>query len=320
MAETKIRASQQIEFDDNIDINNKKLINVATPTNPADVANKAYVDNLLGNADAFVYKGVIDCSTNPNYPAADCGHSYKVSVGGKIGGASGKAVGVGDLLICTVDGTAAGTQATVGDNWNVIPANASTGAVTSNSTSVTDNAIVRMDGGTGAVIQTSNATIDDNGSINIPAGQKFKIGGSNLAPADIGAEPALTKGNITENGSSVLTITGGTNAVVGGGVTIQVKTANGSQAGVLSAADWSTFNGKLGAASRVIREVPTGLMNGSNTVFTLGNTPISGTEEVFKRGLLMNAGAGNDYTISGNTITFARAPISTDVILVNYWK
>lgn len=60
-------------------------------------------------------------------------------------------------------------------------------------------------------------------------------------------EPTLTKGNLTETTSSVLTITGGTNAVIGSGTTLQVKQASGSQAGYLSSTDWSTFNNKQAA-------------------------------------------------------------------------
>jgi len=76
---------------------------------------------------------------------------------------------------------------------------------------------------------------------------------------------------------------------------------------------------------RSYRVVPTGTVNGSNAVFTLAANVISGTEEVFKNGILMNAGAGNDYTITygaTTTITFLTAPSAassyTDVILVNY--
>lgn len=68
----------------------------------------------------------------------------------------------------------------------------------------------------------------------------------------------------------------------------------------------------------VCREVPAGIINGTNAVFTLSNTPTANTEQVFLNGILQNVGAGNDYTISGNTITFAIPPIVTDVILVNY--
>jgi hypothetical protein len=54
-------------------------------------------------------------------------------------------------------------------------------------------------------------------------------------------------GNITESTSSVLTITGGSNAVLGTGATIQVKQATSAQSGYLSNTDWSTFNNKQAA-------------------------------------------------------------------------
>lgn len=84
---------------------------------------KTYVDSLIAASDAVVYKGAIDCSANPNFPAADAGHLYVVSAPGKIGGSAGVTVEAGDTLICKADGTAAGTQAAVGANWNVLQTN-----------------------------------------------------------------------------------------------------------------------------------------------------------------------------------------------------
>lgn len=78
---------------------------------------------VAGLGDALTYRGAIDASGNPNYPAADAGHTYKISVAGKIGGASGATVQVGDAAICTADGTAAGTQAAVGASWTIIQSN-----------------------------------------------------------------------------------------------------------------------------------------------------------------------------------------------------
>ena len=83
----------------------------------------AAISGIGGAVDAMVYKGAIDCSANPNYPAADAGDTYKISVAGKIGGSSGVVVEVGDMVICQTDATAAGNQATVGSNWNVLQAN-----------------------------------------------------------------------------------------------------------------------------------------------------------------------------------------------------
>lgn len=70
----------------------------------------------------------------------------------------------------------------------------------------------------------------------------------------------------------------------------------------------------------VIRETPTGSINGSNTTFTLANTPILNTETVYLNGLLQEPGAGNDYTISGVTITMLSAPATGDRLRVNYQK
>lgn len=90
---------------------------------PSQKAVKTYIDALLPLLDALVLKGSIDCSGNPNFPAAECGYVYKVSVSGKLGGASGLNVLVGDLAICLVDGTPSGDYATVGSKWTVIQSN-----------------------------------------------------------------------------------------------------------------------------------------------------------------------------------------------------
>lgn len=70
--------------------------------------------------------------------------------------------------------------------------------------------------------------------------------------------------------------------------------------------------------AHVVREVPTGTINGVTVAFTLAATPISGKEEVYLNGLLQNVGGANDYTISGATITFNTAPATGDVLLVSY--
>jgi len=79
-------------------------------------------------------------------------------------------------------------------------------------------------------------------------------------------------------------------------------------------------SGGLVSSNFVDKEVPSGSINGSNTAFTLANTPTSGTEHVYLNGLLLRSGAGNDYTISGTTITLATAPLSGEFICVSYRK
>jgi hypothetical protein len=124
---------------------------------------KAYVDGIVAAQDAMVFKGVIDCSGNPNYPAgsgspdsANRGDTYRISVAGKIGGASGTNVEVGDMIICLTDGVPAGNQATVGAYWGIIQANID-GAVTGPA-SVTDSFITAFDGSTGKLIKSAGGT------------------------------------------------------------------------------------------------------------------------------------------------------------------
>lgn len=90
---------------------------------PTEKAVKTYVDALLDAANAMQFKGTIDCSANPNYPAASAGHIYVVSVAGKIGGASGPDVEAGDWAICKTDSTSSGNHATVGAQWGIVQFN-----------------------------------------------------------------------------------------------------------------------------------------------------------------------------------------------------
>jgi hypothetical protein len=76
----------------------------------------------------------------------------------------------------------------------------------------------------------------------------------------------------------------------------------------------------MAPADFVTRETPTGTVNGVNATFTLVNTPIANTEAVFLNGLLQEPGAGNDYTISGATITMLNIPATGDRLRVNYQK
>ncbi len=101
--------------------------------------------------DAMVFKGVIDASSNPNYPAGERGETYKISVAGKIGGASGLNVEIGDAIICLDDGTSAGTQAAQGSHWTILQGNID-GAVTGPA-SATDEYAAVADGTSGRLIK-----------------------------------------------------------------------------------------------------------------------------------------------------------------------
>lgn len=102
-----------------------------------------------------------------------------------------------------------------------------------------------------------------------------------------------------------------TNFVAGTGVTLTHAEANGRNDITIDVAASSSFADS---------ETPSGTVNGVNDTFTLANTPTAGTVRLYVNGMRQNVGAGNDYTISGGTITFESAsiPETGDVILADY--
>lgn len=92
--------------------------------NSTRAASTAYVDAGIAAAVAGLldFKGNTDASANPNYPVALKGDTYYISVAGRIGGASGKVVDVGDAYIANAD-NAGGTEAAVGTSWFVLEHN-----------------------------------------------------------------------------------------------------------------------------------------------------------------------------------------------------
>lgn len=64
-------------------------------------------------------------------------------------------------------------------------------------------------------------------------------------------------------------------------------------------------------------ETPSGTKNGSNTIFTIGNSPSPVSSlKVYRNGQRLRI--TEDYTFSGTTITFVVPPESDDVLLVDY--
>lgn len=107
---------------------------VPTPAGSTDATNKSYVDTAdsglqtqINNLATTVAEGIktptdINCSGNPNYPASTKGDSYRVTAAGKIGGASGVDVEIGDLIVCKTT-SSAGTHASVGANFYIVQGN-----------------------------------------------------------------------------------------------------------------------------------------------------------------------------------------------------
>lgn len=104
--------------------------------------------------------------------------------------------------------------------------------------------------------------------------------------------------------------------------TIWLCTSN--QGGTLgsTAITWQQIPTSAGLTNTnfVDKEIPSGAINGSNTAFTLANTPVAGSEHVYINGALAESGAGNDYTISGASITMLYALATGEKLRVSYRK
>jgi len=134
-----------------------------------------------------------------------------------------------------------------------------------NLTEATSN-ILTITGGTGSVIgsgtsiEIQQATTSTSGYLSSTDWNTFNS-----------KQSALTFGNLTETTSSILTITGGSGAVIGSGTTIAVAQANTSTNGFLSSTDWNTFNNKIGG-SGTTNDIPLFTASG-----TIGDSVISQT-------------------------------------------
>ncbi len=137
------------------------------------------------------------------------------------------------------------------------------------------------------------------------------------------------------DGSNPFVLTRSTDAdssaeVTGGMFTfVNEGTLNADTGWVLSTNDPITLNttslsftqfSSAGVVIFVDGETPSGTVDGVNDTFTLANTPTSGSVHVYKNGIRQRSGAGNDYTISGGTITFlaGNLPQTGDILLADY--
>ena len=101
------------------------------------------------------------------------------------------------------------------------------------------------------------------------------------------------------------------------GTTISFITAPLTDSKILVDYDINAGNYATGSASFIDNETPTGLVNSSNTTFTLISAPITGSLMLFRDGQLLTGG-GADYTLTTNSIEFVSAPTTGSVLLAFY--
>lgn len=163
----------------------------------------------------------------------------------------------------------------------------------------------------------TNTEIAANAAI---AYSKLDLTGS-IVNADIAAGAAIadTKlATISTAGKVANSATTGTASAVAD--TLVLRDANGRAkfADPAAAADAAT---KGYVDDKEIRnETPTGTIDGSNLAFTIANSPMAGSVQVFVSGLMMLS--GTHYSVSGTTITFTDPyqPITGEWVRVSYRK
>ena len=238
-----IKKDGSVAMTGNLDLGSQKIVNLTTPSNNNDAANKAYVDTQIGNlSSTFKVKPDAKAATTGNVVISNPASSTF----------DGVTLTTGDILFVRAQTTAA------------------------------ENGLYTFNGASSALTRISQMDI----WAEVP-GAFFSV--------QEGTTYADTIWLCTSNAGGTLGTTS---------ITFQnVPTTAGLQT--------SNF---------VDSETPSGSINGSNTAFTLANTPTSGTLKLYLNGVRLVVGAGNDYTLSGASITMTTAPVSGDSLIAEYRK
>jgi hypothetical protein len=166
----------------------------------------------------------------------------------------------------------------------------------------------------------STSTFTDNG--NTASNPAIAVPTTNTASAIGASEQIIFNDACAPTGDDKLKFSRSTGILT---LTGQIKIVDGQQlagkvltSDSLGLASWqSVASGSGDIGTIVTREEPTGAIDGTNTTFNLSHQPKPNSEEVYLNGLLQEPN-GNDYNITGQTITFMQAPLSENRIRVSY--
>lgn len=131
--------------------------------------------------------------------------------------------------------------------------------------------------------------------------------------------------SVTSNGIGIVNSSSGSNVLITnssnapGWSPLSGDVALDGNTGIVTV-NHTSGSGFLKYGDYVDNETPTGSINGSNTAFTLANTPANSSLSLYLNGMLMEPGSGNDYTISGAAITMLFAPATGDKLRAYYRK
>lgn len=273
------------------------LTNVGTPVNPNDAVNKQYVDASIQGLNQKPTARVATTAALPgtyayNNGASGVGATLTAPVAGGVLTIDGVGVVINDVVLIK-------NQASTFQNGLYVVSTA--GAV---SVSAVLTRQVDMDQPaefSGAFIPVANEGTTQANTLWL----SNNLGAVVVGTTAVSFTQLAAPGSYT--GANGIQVVGTVISPVYG--TISNTVAQGNDPRII---------GGLQLAKVIKRETPSGTINGSNTSFSLANTPVVGSEEVYLNGVQQDSGAGNDYTISGAVITYLSAPLSGDKIRVSY--
>jgi hypothetical protein len=269
-------------------------------------ATKTYVDNAV--VGLWDFKTAINASTNPNYSAASKGDTYVISVAGKVGGASGKSVDIGDVLLAIAD-NAGGTEASVGTSWIVLEHNLVGALLAANNLSDLASAATARTNlglGTAAVLNsgTSGGAVALCNGANVWSAVQRVIAGYGLAFTDSTAsgDPTFYGRIITSDATPYLITTlfqpGGAGGWQGG-VNLSVSYNNGTQLNIVRVrANSNGTSANVGFSMESFGS-GAGVIGVANAATVPSTNPVGGGLLYVEAGALKYRGSSGTVTVLG---------------------
>lgn len=333
-----IRSGGTVSMAANLNLGGFKATNSAAPTGASDLVTKSYVDALINGFTIYGAKVVAVANSALSGLLTIDGHTLLAtevvlltaqttgSQNGPWVAASGSwtrptwwaaasVVTEGNYFIIDPDGTTYKNT-----KWFVT----TVGNITVDTTSITlvqDLSGTAYTNGTGLSL-TGNvfAVLYGTSSTTAAVGNDSRITGALQTSAlGTGVATALAANGSAAGGFPILDGSGNLAAADFPILAGDVTTAGGSLTTTINHTSGSGF---LKYTDFIWGETPSGTINGTNATFTLANTPANTSTalQLFLNGIRQRPGSGNDFTISGLTITMLNVPQTGDGLLADYAK